>query len=208
MDLIGIENEAEFLPAGALSDVLEDELRQITSEWSKGNVADNPSHRLALCADPYLFSVRQVRNTIDFNRRQELRKQATYSLINSLGYEYSRLSLPIAIEGQPLVPLLTRVTDAEGRDFVWILEAPLEGHGDEASDPLGMSFEQNQFLEPDQEHAETDKAIEELLGDGIFDLRNGPRHVLIVGLSQIVLVDKHNGQHDLFCVLIFRKSSL
>ena len=191
MDLIGIENEAEFFPAGALSDALEDELRQITSQWSKGNAADNPSHRLALCADPYLLSVRQVRNTDDRNRRWELRKQATYSLITALGYEYSRLSLPIAIEGQPLVPLLTRVTDAEGQDFVWILEAPLEGHGDEASDPLGVSFERNQFLEPDQEHAETDKAIEELLGDGIFDLRNGPRHVLIFGLSQIVLVDRH-----------------
>ena len=191
MDLIGIENEAEFFPAGALSDALEDELRQITSQWSKGIATENPSQRLTLCAEPYLLSVRQVRNTDDRNRRWELRKQATYSLITALGYEYSRLSLPIAIEGQPLVPLLARVTDAEGRDFVWILEAPLEGHGDEASDPLGVSFELNQFLEPEQEHAETDKAIEELLGDGVFDLRNGPRHVLIVGLSQIVLVDRH-----------------
>ena len=191
MDLIGIENEAEFFPAGALSDALEDELRQITSQWSKGIAVENPSQRLTLCAEPYLLSVRQIRNTGDRDRQRELREQATYSLITALGYEYSRLSLPIATEGQSLVPLLARVTDAEGRDFVWILEAPLEGHGDEASDPLGVSFERNQFLEPDQEHAETDKAIEELLGDGIFDLRNGPRHVLIFGLSQIVLVDRH-----------------
>jgi hypothetical protein len=72
-----------------------------------------------------------------------------------------------------------------------ILEAPLEGPEDEASDPLGASFERDQFLEPDREHAETGRAIEEILGDGIFDLRNGPRHVLVFGLSQIILVDRH-----------------
>ncbi|MDC0921912.1 N-6 DNA methylase, partial [bacterium] len=191
MDLIGIENEAEFFPAGALSDALEDELRQITSQWSKGIAADNPSQRLTLCAESYLLSVRQIRNTPDRNRRQELRQKATHSLITALGYEYSQLSLQTALDGEPLVPLLARATNEEGRDVVWILEAPLEGPEDEASDPLGASFERDQFLEPDQEHAETDKAIEELLGDGIFDLRNGPRHVLVVGLSQIVLVDRH-----------------
>ena len=121
MDLIGIENEAEFFPAGALSDALEDELRQITSQWSKGNAADNPSHRLALCADPYLLSVRQVRqvrNTPDRSRRQELRQKATHSLITALGYEYSRLSLPTALDGETLVPLLSRATNEDGRDVV------------------------------------------------------------------------------------------
>ena len=191
MDLIGIENEAEFFPAGALSDALEDELRQITSQWSKGIASENPSQRLTLCTESYLLSVRQIRNTPDRNRRQELRQKATHSLITALGYEYSRLSLPTALDGETLVPLLARATNEEGRDVVWILEAPLEGPEDEASDPLGASFEREQFLEPDQEHAETDKAIEELLGDGIFDLRNGPRHVLVFGLSQIILVDRH-----------------
>lgn len=191
MDLIGIENEAEFFPAGALSDALEDELRQITSQWSKGIAAENPSQRLALCAEPYLLSVRQIRNTPDRNRRQELRQKATHSLITALGYEYSRLSLPTALDGETLVPLLARATNEEGKDVVWILEAPLEGPDDEASDPLGASFERDQFLEPDQEHAETGRAIEEILGDGIFDLRNGPRHVLVFGLSQITLVDRH-----------------
>ena len=191
MDLIGIENEAEFFPAGALSDALEDELRQITSQWSKGIAAENPSQRLTLCAEPYLLSVRQIRNTPDRTRRQELRQKATHSLITALGYEYSRLCLPTALDGETLVPLLARATNEEGIDVVWILEAPLEGPEDEASDPLGASFEREQFLEPDQEHAETARAIEEILGDGIFDLRNGPRHVLVFGLSQIILVDRH-----------------
>ena len=115
MDLIGIENEAEFFPAGALSDALEDELRQITSQWSKGIAAENPSQRLTLCAEPYLLSVRQIRNTPDGTRRQELRQKATHSLITALGYEYSRLSLPTALDGETLVPLLARATNEEGQ---------------------------------------------------------------------------------------------
>jgi hypothetical protein len=34
MDLIGIENEAEFFPSGTLSDVLKEELSDITARWA------------------------------------------------------------------------------------------------------------------------------------------------------------------------------
>ena len=47
MDLIGIENEAEFFPAGALSGSLQDELRDITSRWSKAADGQDPVGRLA-----------------------------------------------------------------------------------------------------------------------------------------------------------------
>ena len=75
--------------------------------------------------------------------------------------------------------------------MAWLLEAPLGGAEDEAADPLGASFEKDQFPEEEREYAETDRAIEEILADGIFGLRNSPRHVLVFGLSQIVLVDRH-----------------
>jgi len=34
MDLIGIDNEAEFFPSGTLSDVLKEELQDITARWA------------------------------------------------------------------------------------------------------------------------------------------------------------------------------
>ena len=42
MDLTGIENEAEFFPAGTLSDVLEVELQDITGRWSRELEGANP----------------------------------------------------------------------------------------------------------------------------------------------------------------------
>jgi hypothetical protein len=191
MDLSGIQNEAEFFPAGTLSDALQDELREITARWSKSAELDNPLDRLSRTAAPYLTILRQVRNSHDRERRADLRRTATHQIVSALGYDYHRSALPTALDDEPLVPILGHVADVEGRDVVWLLEAPLEGPGDEASDPLGASFTKEQFPEDERDFAETKHAIEEVLGDGIFGLRNGPRYVLIFALSQIVLVDRH-----------------
>ena len=63
MDLTGIENEAEFFPAGTLSDSLQDELREITSRWSRVGDGVDPVDRLTRCAEPYLTALRQIRNS-------------------------------------------------------------------------------------------------------------------------------------------------
>jgi hypothetical protein len=191
MDLIGIENEAEFFPAGTLSDSFEDELREITSRWSRSGDGVNPVDRLMRCCEPYLTALRQIRNTPDGTRRLEIRREATHLLITALGYDYQRVSLHTSLDGETLIPVLARVADVEGRDMAWLLEAPMEGANDETIDPLAQNFSTDQFSEEEREFAETDRAIEEILADGIFDLRNCPRHVIVFGLSQIVLVDRH-----------------
>jgi hypothetical protein len=201
MDLIGIENEAEFFPAGTLSDSLQDELREITSRWSRGKDVDNPVKRLTNCTEPYLASLRQIRNSNDDVRRKELRREATHALITALGYDYQRVSLHTALDGEPLVPVLSQVANVEGKVMAWLLEAPLEGLQDEATDPLGANFEIDQFLEDEQELAETERAIEDILADGVFSLRKSPRYVLVFGLSQIILVDQHKWPAR--CVLRF-----
>ena len=86
---------------------------------------------------------------------------------------------------------MARAADVEGRDVAWLIEAPLEDVKDESADPLSLNFRPEQFLEDEREFAETERAIEEILGDGIFELRHPPRLVIVFGLSQIVLVDRH-----------------
>src|SRR5205809_7037087 len=108
MDLIGIENEAEFFPAGTLSDSFQDELREITSRWSRSGDGVNPVDRLMRCCEPYLTALRQIRNTTDGARRVEIRREATHMLITALGYNYQRVSLHTALDGETLVPVLAR----------------------------------------------------------------------------------------------------
>ena len=174
MDLSGIENEAEFFPAGTLSDALQDELREITARWANASLLENPAARLTRSAESYLAALVQIRNSKDRERRAELRRNATYGLVTALGYDYHKMALPTALHDAPLVPLLARVADADGRDLMWLLEAPLEGADDESSDPLGGNFSVDQFAADEREFAETERAIEEILGDGIFGLRDAP----------------------------------
>jgi hypothetical protein len=191
MDLIGIENEAEFFPAGTLSDSLQGELREITSRWNKTPDSENPVARLTKCCEPFLAELRRIRNATDSANRTDWRRRLTHSLVTALGYDLDRRSLQTALEGEPFIPSLARASDVEGRDFAWLIEAPLENAKDESADPLSLNFRPGQFLDEEREFAETERAIEDILGDGIFELRHPPRLVLVFGLSQIVLIDRH-----------------
>jgi hypothetical protein len=190
MDLIGIENEAEFFPSGTLSDVLKEELKDITARWAGLGRDDHPVERLALAAAPFMAALRQVRNGADRKRYVELTREMHRGLLAALGYPAKREALLTALENAPVVPVIARVADAEGRDALWIFEAPPPDLADEAADPLSAAFIPEQFGPEDVNEGLVNQPIEEILDEGVFGLPGGPRHVLILGLSQIVLVDK------------------
>ncbi len=190
MDLIGIENEAEFFPSGTLSDVLKEELQDITARWSGLDRAAHPIERLTRVAGPTVEALRQVRNSSDRARRAELVRDAHHEVLTALGYVWHREGAYTALDGAPVIPLVSRAADATGRDALWVIEAPTPDLEDEASDPLGACFSTDQ-LPPDlRDAALLDRTIESILAEGVFELSDGPRHVIVLGLSQIVLVDK------------------
>ena len=190
MDLIGIENEAEFFPAGTLSDVLKEELQDITARWAGLGKDDHPVGRLARGAGPLVEALRQLRNTSERARQAELMRDIHHELVGALGYAWKRDTAATALNEHPLIPMVSRAVDASGRDMLWILEAPAGDVGDEATDPLGACFDIDQFPLEDADAALTDRSIEEILAEGIFALPKGPRHVLVLGLSQLVLIDQ------------------
>ena len=190
MDLIGIDNEAEFFPSGTLSDVLKEELQDITARWAGLERAAHPVERLVRIAPITVELLRQVRNTSDPERRTDLVREAHHGVLEALGYSWKRDTAYTALDGAPMIPLVARVADTTGRDALWVLEAPIPALDDEASDPLGSCFSPAQFPADAGDAALLDRPIESILADGVFELHDGPRHVLVLGLSQIVLIDK------------------
>jgi hypothetical protein len=190
MDLIGIENEAEFFPSGTLSDVLKDELQDITSRWSGLAKESHPIERLARVAAPIMTALRQIRNATEGPRQAELARDMHHALLAALGYSWKREVVLTALNEHPVVPVVGRVADAAGRDALWVFEVPIADVADEAADPLSFCFTLEQVPKEAFESTVLDRPIEELLADGVFGLPDGPRHVIILGLSQIVLVDK------------------
>ena len=190
MDLIGIENEGEFFPSGALSDVVKDDLSEITSRWSTLDDDVHPVKRLNRVAAATTRAYRRIRNGTGRERKKEQILDIRHSLLASLGYERTPQVALTAFDGNPVVPLVGNISDVSGQNVVWIVEAPITGSEDEASDPLGSQFVDHQFPVELREVGVTGKPIEEILGEGIFELADGPTHVIVLGLSQIVLVDK------------------
>lgn len=190
MDLIGIENEAEFFPSGTLSDVLKEELSDITARWAGLEKSAHPIERLSRVATSTIEALRQIRNSSDTDRRTELTREMHHALLSALGYAWKRDAAFTALEGAPIIPLISRVADAAGRDALWVIESPLADAEDEAADPLGACFEPDQFPVDAGEAALLERTIESILAEGVFEIADGPRHVLVLGLSQIVLIDK------------------
>ena len=190
MDLIGIDNEAEFFPSGTLSDVLKEELQDITARWAGSERAAHPVERLVRIAPITVEVLRQIRNTSDPERRTDLVREAHHGVLEALGYSWKRDTAYTALDGAPMIPLVARVADTTGRDALWVLEAPIPALDDEASDPLGSCFSPAQFPIDAGDAPLLDRPIESILADGVFELHDGPRHVLVLGLSQIVLIDK------------------
>ena len=190
MDLTGIENEAEFFPAGTLSDVLEVELQDITNRWSKDLEGSNPVARLTSAAEAYTRTYRQLLNTTDKSVRAELYADLTSRAANALGYEVKRASETLALDSGSLARVLNKTFDADGKPALWILETPTPATGEEQADPLSQTFDKEQFSVDEADYAETDLAVEELLAEGIFDLADAPRYVLVAGASQWVLIDQ------------------
>lgn len=190
MDLIGIDNEAEFFPSGTLSDVLKEELQDITARWAGLDRTAHPVERLARVAGPTVEALRQVRNTSDPLRRAELVRDAHHAVLIALGYDWRREGAFTALDGAPVIPLVSRTADGAGREALWVIEAPIPAPEDEASDPLGACFIADQVPPDMREAVLLDRTIESILAEGVFELPDGPRHVLVLGLSQIVLIDK------------------
>jgi len=190
MDLIGIENEAEFFPSGTLSDVLKEELSDITARWAGLEKSAHPVERLSRIATGTIEALRQIRNSADADRRTELVRDAHHALLGALGYAWKRETAITALPGAPVIPVVSRVADAAGRDALWVLEAPVPDAEDEAADPLGACFEAGQFPSDAGDTALVDRTIESFLAEGVFELPDGPRHVMVLGLSQIVLIDR------------------
>lgn len=195
MELVGIENEAEFFPSGALSDVLKDDLRDINSRWTDDGKTVNPVKRLTDVTAKTLRTLSNIRSASG-RRRAELLKEMRTSLILSLGYERKDQKIASGLEESPLIPLAGRAADLSGRDVLWIIETSTNDPDDESCDPLDFTLYDSQLSDKAVKGGEPKElTIGATLTEGIFDLPDGPRYVLVIGFSQIVLIDKRKWQN-------------
>jgi hypothetical protein len=134
--------------------------------------------------------ITRVRALSDKQRAAELRREATSQLVTALGYRYQRKGVETSLDGNSLVPSIARAADADGRDILWVLEAPMPDKTDWSADPLSSSFQLQQFTYEEQQYAETSDTVEQTITKGIYSAKDAPRYILVLGLSQLILLDR------------------
>lgn len=188
-ELIGIENENDFYPAAFLSSALEAEIADAILRWATDGASVPPDKRLEPIAEEYLRLLSRIRLSATREIALENAKAAFSLIIPALGYDYKRTFA--SLDGGGDVPLLARVADADGRDRLWIIEAPVPDKEDEAVDPLSLSFSKDQFPDSMAASADTETAIQDIISGGIFDQSEPPRFVIVASPSQLVLLDRN-----------------
>ncbi|MEO1149560.1 MAG: N-6 DNA methylase [Pseudomonadota bacterium] len=188
-ELFGIENENDFYPTAFLSSALEAEVADAIARWASEESAQSPDARLEPIAGDYLRLLSRIRQAGTREAALESAKAALSLIVPALGYDYRRGFAELS-SGKS-APILSRVSDGDGHDRLWIIEAPVPGKEDEAIDPLSLTFSCEQATEASADEIDTHSSIEDLISTGIFNLDAPPRFVIVASPSQLVLVDRN-----------------
>lgn len=188
-ELFGIENENDFYPTAFLSSALEAEVADAIARWASEESAQSPDARLEPIAGDYLRLLSRIRQAGTREAALESAKAALSLIVPALGYDYRRGFAELS-SGKS-APILSRVSDGDGHDRLWIIEAPVPGKEDEAIDPLSLTFSSEQATEASADEIDTHSSIEDLISTGIFNLDAPPRFVIVASPSQLVLVDRN-----------------
>ena len=188
-ELFGIENENDFYPTAFLSSALEAEVAEAIARWASDENAQSPDTRLEPIAGEYLRQLSRIRQTGTREAALESAKAALSLIVPALGYEYRRGFAELSSGTD--VPTLARVSDGDGHDRLWIIEAPVPGKDDEVIDPLSLTFSSEQQSASGSNEIDTRSPIETQISTGIFNLETPPRFVIVASPSQLVLVDRN-----------------
>lgn len=188
-ELFGIENENDFYPTAFVSSALEAEVAEAIARWASDESAQSPDDRLEPIAGEYLRQLSRIRQAGTREAALESAKAALSLIVPALGYEYRRGFAELSSGAD--VPTLARVSDGDGHDRLWIIEAPVPGKDDEAIDPLSLTFSSEQQSASGSNEIDTRSPIETQISTGIFNLETPPRFVIVASPSQLVLVDRN-----------------
>ncbi|MEY2985308.1 MAG: hypothetical protein RLZZ568_1925, partial [Cyanobacteriota bacterium] len=181
MPLIGIANENEFYSDYYLHAIFQDDLKGVVKVWTEKGL-ELPDRRLRGLRKVYFQRREQFAQGLEVGEKLASQREFGRQLLAVLGYDWQPESQWVIGKGEMTIPLLGRV-----KDHLWIVEAfnpDLEGL-DVLSQPL-------QAIQGDgEEGLPVGELWEDVINDGIFGQDQPPRWVILLGLDQIVLIDRH-----------------
>ncbi len=186
IDLTGIDNVNEYYTNHYLSTIFAENIDsqiKIYKESAKEEAGRTPWSKLKAAARHYYAAHEHSgRERFSGETLEHVSNLAKYYL-EALGYPAPQPET-ITLDGDISVPVALEVKKANGAPLLWVLLS--------ASHDLSASVMAGHFFDESLgEISLTEKTNEELVGKILFDQQEPPRWLLLIGLKEIVLVDRN-----------------
>lgn len=189
LDLTGISNENEFYTQHYLSVILENDLKNLFSTWSKLEEEENlqpPYAKLEKLARRYFTfrsQLEKLRNPEDI---LEVQHEFFPMLLESLGYPYA----PVVkeLDTGELLPLICEIKKKSGAPELWAIETVCQS--EEAVDPLDLCLAQCQYNGVESDKMVLQDCLADLVTKKIYTQSEPPRWIMLLSHFNVVLLDR------------------
>ncbi len=186
IDLTGIDNVNEYYTNHYLNTIFAENIDtqiKVYKETAKEEESKTPWSKLkAMARHYYAAHEHSSRERFSGETLEHIERLAEYYL-EALGYPAMQPD-SITLDGDIPVPVALEIKKSSGAPLLWVLLAA--SHDLSASVMTGHLFDESLG-----EISLTEKTNEELVGKILFDQQEPPRWLLIIGLKEIVLVDRN-----------------
>ncbi len=190
IDITGITNENEFYTHHYLSAILENDLKDLFSQWKKKAEEEEipqPPTLLKGLRREFFTTLALLEKEREIDQRLSIQRGFVVNLLSALGFQYHYQMVELDDTGT--IPLIGGIQKGDGSPDLWIIEA-LTPHG-EASDPLEQTLFNEQYTGDDEKAPGfLDIPLEEIITRHVFGRSEPPRWVILVGFSQLLLLDR------------------
>ncbi|MBI4917347.1 MAG: hypothetical protein HY825_16025 [Acidobacteria bacterium] len=190
IDLTGIENTNEYYTSHYLAAILEQDLKEVFRKWEeekKERGIQPPFARLSAFRKRYFISRSHLDRERTVERRLKTQRDLAAELLDVLGYPFEPSSREL--DDGSSIPVLGEIKKPSGAAELWLLEAvDPTGEGD---DPLTLELLPCQY--PDGQELPKSlggSTFDDLITRRIFGRAEPPRWVILVGASQVLLLDR------------------
>ncbi|MDY6988933.1 MAG: hypothetical protein SWQ30_12855 [Thermodesulfobacteriota bacterium] len=189
IDITGITNENEFYTHHYLSAILENDLKEVFSQWKQREEEEErpqPHTRLRSLRKDFFAKISLLEKERDIEERISIQRDFAERLLSGLGYEYN--TEIVDLDDESRIPLIGVIKKGDGFPALWILEA-VNTFGEDA-DPLELHFCVEQYPDDNEIQKVLDISMEEIITRQVFGRSEPPRWVFLNSFNQIVLLDR------------------
>ncbi len=186
IDLTGIDNVNEYYTNHYLNTIFAENIDtqiKVYKETAKEEESKTPWSKLkAMARHYYAAHEHSSHERFSGETLEHIERLAQYYL-EALGYPALQPET-ITLDGDISVPVALEIKKANGAPLLWVLLS--------ASRDLSASVMAGHFFDESLgEISLTEKSNEEMVGKILFDQQEPPRWLVIIGLKEIVLVDRN-----------------